>query len=41
MSTDARYRPRSLAAVGASPSSFDGRVAFDNCPALGYAGRLV
>ncbi|WP_369135272.1 acetate--CoA ligase family protein [Modestobacter sp. I12A-02662] len=41
MSPDVRYRPRSLAVVGASPSRFVGRVALENSRALGYAGRLV
>ena len=41
MSIDARYRPRSLAVIGASPSRFVGRVALENSRALGYAGRLV
>jgi acyl-CoA synthetase (NDP forming) len=36
-----RYRPRSIAVVGASPSSFVGRVALENCRRTGYAGRLV
>ncbi len=36
-----RYRPRSLAVVGASPSRFVGRIALANCRALGYSGRLV
>jgi acyl-CoA synthetase (NDP forming) len=38
---DIRYRPRSLAVVGASPSGFVGRIALENCRNLGYAGRLV
>ena len=41
VSIDVRYRPRSLAVVGASPSRFVGRVALENSRALGYAGRLV
>ena len=41
MFPDVRYRPRSLAVVGASPSRFVGRIALENCRALGYAGRLV
>ncbi|MGY1683261.1 acetate--CoA ligase family protein [Geodermatophilus sp. SYSU D01176] len=41
MSIDVRYRPRSLAVVGASPSRFVGRVALENSRALGYGGRLV
>ncbi|MGY1813563.1 acetate--CoA ligase family protein [Blastococcus sp. SYSU D00820] len=41
MSLDVRYRPRSLAVVGASPSRFVGRIALENCRALGYPGRLV
>ncbi|MDP5183614.1 acetate--CoA ligase family protein [Blastococcus sp. BMG 814] len=41
MSSDVRYRPRSLAVVGASPSSFVGRVALENCRSLGFAGRVV
>ncbi|MGX5653350.1 acetate--CoA ligase family protein [Geodermatophilus nigrescens] len=41
MSTDVRYRPRSLAVVGASPSSFIGRIALENCQSLGFPGRLV
>ncbi|QNG38736.1 acetate--CoA ligase family protein [Geodermatophilaceae bacterium NBWT11] len=41
VSTDVRYRPRSLAVVGASPSSFVGRIALQNCLARGYGGRLV
>lgn len=36
-----RYRPRSIAVVGASPSRFIGRVVFDNCRRLGYQGGLV
>ena len=35
------YRPGSLAVVGASPSRFVGRIALENCRALGFAGRLV
>ncbi len=41
MSFPVPYRPRSLAVVGASPSRFVGRIAFENCRKLGYAGRLV
>lgn len=38
---DVQYRPRSLAVVGASPFRFVGRIALENCRALGYTGRLV
>jgi acyl-CoA synthetase (NDP forming) len=41
MSFDVRYRPRSLAVAGASPSRFVGRIALGNCRTLGYTGRLV
>jgi acyl-CoA synthetase (NDP forming) len=41
MSFPVPYRPRSLAVVGASPSRFVGRIAFENCRKLGYEGRLV
>ncbi|MFN3002381.1 acetate--CoA ligase family protein [Mycolicibacterium wolinskyi] len=41
MSQSLRYRPRSIAVVGASPSRFIGRVVFDNCRRLGYQGGLV
>ncbi|MGY1807069.1 acetate--CoA ligase family protein [Blastococcus sp. SYSU D00669] len=41
MSFAVRYRPRSLAVVGASPSSFVGRIALENCRNLGFPGRLV
>ncbi|MDV3128437.1 acetate--CoA ligase family protein [Mycobacterium sp. 21AC1] len=41
MSESLRYRPGSIAVVGASPSRFIGRVVFDNCRRLGYQGGLV
>jgi acyl-CoA synthetase (NDP forming) len=34
-------RPRSIAVVGASPRTFIGRVAIENCRSLGFEGRLV
>ncbi len=33
-------RPRSIAVVGASPRTFVGRVALENCRSLGFDGRL-
>ncbi len=33
-------RPRSIAVVGASPRSFTGRIALENCRGRGFSGRL-